>query len=138
MCLAEKILYVPNVNYIVRPRLGSIMRKRQDMAALFHESLRIYIDGFNELSRIMDGINFFVENADYRYSVLDWFVGTKLNRLLVCYEKNPPSALNMLVEKEFHSDDAFAAYIFNTLSIQRLKMIKLEEENRKLRENQKR
>ena len=129
MCLAEKILLVPNINYIVRPRAGSLMREQLNAESEIHKSMRIYIDGFNALKKIMDDIKFFGEHPDYRYAVLNWYVSTKLNRLQNFYAQVHPAAINPLVEKEFSSDDAaFAAYLFNTVNIQRLQIMRLQQE----------
>lgn len=130
LCVVKKILRVPNICYIVRPREGSVMREQLRLSAEFHKSLRIYIDGFNALKKIMDDIKFFGEHPEYRYAVLDWYVQTKLSRLQNFYAQVHPAALNQFVEREFHGDDAtFAAYLFNTVSTQRLQMMRLQTEN---------
>lgn len=130
MCVVKKILRVPNICYIIRPREGSVMREQLQVPAEFHKSLRIYIDGFNALKKIMDDIKFFGEHPEYRYAVLDWYVQTKLSRLQKFYAQIHPAALNQFVEREFHGDDAtFAAYLFNTVSTQRLQMMRLQTEN---------
>ena len=136
MCLAEKILRVPNVNYIVRPREGSGMREKLNVAAEVHKSLRIYVDGFNELRKIMDDIKFFGEHPDYRYAVLNWYVSTKFYRLQNFYAQIHPAALAPLVEREFSGDDAaFTAYLFNTVNIYRLQMMKLQQELNTLKQS---
>ena len=129
MYLAERLLLVPNSYYIIRPREGSTMREKIDSVKEIHKSLRINIDGFNALRKIMDDIKFFNEHPDYRYAVLNWYVSTKLVRLQGLYAQIHPAALNPLVEKEFHPDDAaFAAYLFNTVNIQRLQIMRLQQE----------
>ena len=134
MCLAEKILRVPNMNYIFRPRANSVTREQLNVEDEFHKSLRIDIDGFNELIKIMGGIKFFDEHPDYRYAVLDWYISDKLYRLQRFYAQIHPAALNPLVEREFKSDDAaFAAYLFNTVNIQRLRIMQLQQENFRLK-----
>ena len=134
MCLAEKILRVPNINYIFRPRANSVTREQIQVDAEIHKSLRIDIDGFNALIKIMNEINFFAEHPDYRYAVLDWYVNNKLYRLQGFYAQIHPAALNPLVEKEFHADDtAFAAYLFNTVNIYRLQIMQLQQENIQLK-----
>ena len=131
LCLAEKILRVPNMTYIVRPRRGSISREQAgNVETEINKSMRIYIDGFNALRKIMDDIKFFGEHADYRYAVLDWYVSTKLYRLQGLYSQVHPAALNSFVEKEFSGEDAaFAAYLFHTVNLHRLQLMKLQQEN---------
>ena len=77
----------------------------------------------------MNEIKFFAEHPDYRYAVLDWYVNDKLYRLSGFYVRIHPAALNPLVEKEFHGDDAaFSAYLFNTVNVQRLWIMQLQKE----------
>ena len=129
VCLAEKILFVPNINYIVRPRKGSVMREQLDLDKKIHRSLRIFIDGFNALKKIMDDINFFGEHPDYRYAVLNWYVQSKPYHLLETYAQVHPAVLNPLVEKEFSGDNAaFSAYLFNSTIIQRIQIMQLYQE----------
>ena len=134
MCFAERLLIVPNICYIVRPRANSVTREQLNVGDEVHKSLRIYIDGFNALIKIMNEINFFAEHPDYRYAVLDWYISTKFNYLQGLYAQVHPAALNSLVEKEFHGNDAaFAAYLFNTVNIRRLQIMQLQQENIKLK-----
>ena len=77
----------------------------------------------------MDDIKFFTVHTDYRYAVLDWYIQSKPYRLQGIYAQIHPAALTPLVEKEFHSDDAaFAVYLFNTVNIQRLQIMQLNQE----------
>lgn len=127
--LAEKILRVPNICCIQRKRADSVSYKVSDLEQGVHKFLRVYIDGFNALKKIMDGIDFFAEHLDCRYAVLDWFISGKLRYLQDLYKELQPVAINSLVEKDFHSDNAaFAAYLFNTVNIQRLQIMQLRQE----------
>ena len=138
MYLAEKLLFVPNIFYIVRPRKSSITHEQFNVKASIHRSMQVYIVGFNAFKKIMDDIKFFVEHPDYRYAILDFYIQTKLNHLLGFYMKIHPAVLNPLIEKEFSSDDtAFATYLFNTVNIQRLQIMRLQHELLKLQQNQK-
>ncbi len=54
--------------------------------------------------------------------------------MLPVYTQNPLFKLNELVKKEFHPDDAvLSAYLFNTVNIQRLELIKQQQENTALK-----
>ena len=136
LCLAKNVLCVSNVYYIVRPRSGSIMREKNQWERTVHRDVRIRIDGFNAMIKIMDGIKFFAEHPDYRYAVLNWYIESK-SWVINHYKNNSPAKMNQYVEKEFHSDDAFAAYLFNTMCVQRLQIAQLQDELKKLKESQK-
>ena len=132
--LARKILRVPNICCIHRERADSISYELIGLQYDLHKFMRVYIDGFNALKNILDSIEFFDEHPDYRYALLNGFIIKKLYLLENLYAQMPFSAINPLVEKEFHSDDtSFAAYLFNTVNVQRLQIAQLKQENIALR-----
>ena len=138
LCLANKILCVPNVNYIYRERVNSASHGSTTVEKLFKKCLNAIINGFNEFNKFMDKIPFFAEHVDYRYAVLNWYFGKVIQQarqLQAAYAQIHPAALNQLVEKEFHADDAaFSAYLFNTVNIQRLQLMQLQAELRKFQQ----
>ena len=126
---AKKYLRVPNVTYIIRPRIGSISRDNPTIEDNFHKRIGALNDGFNEFVRIMGDIAFFKNNSNYRYAVLEWFANFRIPITLGFYTKIPAFKLNELVEKEFHTDNAaLAAYLFNTVNIYRLQIMKLQQQ----------
>lgn len=132
LCRAKKIILVPNMLYIHRERSDSISQKNDDVEEFFHKWLRNLILGFQSVERIMSGMPFFDAHLDYRYAVLEWF----FNRLIddakhfpAIYSQIHPALLDSLAEKEFHSDDViFSAYLFNTVNLQRLQIMRLQQE----------
>ena len=137
LCLAKKYLNVPNVTYVVRPRVGSTARKVPNPEN-FSKIIRMIVQGFKEFERIMDIFPFFKENPDYRYALLNWVIRIKLDSTLIYYSKVPPFILNQFVEREFQSNNAkISAELFSMLSIQRLQTMRLQWELAKLQHNQK-
>ena len=135
LLLAKKYLRVPNAAYICRPRAGSVSRindRQVNVEDYFHKNVLSLKQGLNELEKIMDTFPFFKENPNYRYAVLDFFCKKSFTWLLPMqsmYAKIPAFQLNERVRKEFHPDDAaFAAYLFNTVNIYRLQIMKLQQE----------
>jgi len=132
---AKKYLLVPNTAYIVRPRLDSASRyNNQNINAedYLHKEVKSLRDAFNEFEKIMNKFSFFMEHINYRYAVLDFFFQKTYSfrwQFQSIYAQIPPFALNELVKREFHPDDAaFAAYLFNTVNIQRLQIMQLQQE----------
>ena len=131
LCLASRYLRVPNATYITRPRTGSMTRAKNNVQKEFHLWLSVLNIGFKEFERIMDKIKFFNEHSDYRYAVLDFYFWRMfdISKFLWSYHQIPVFSLNDLVRKEFHTDDAaFSAYLFNTVNIQRLQIMRLQQE----------
>lgn len=137
LCLAKKYLNVPNVTYVIRPRVGSTARKVPNQEN-FSKIMRTVVQGFKEFERIMDGFPFFKEHPDYRYAILNWVIREKLNSTLIYYLKVPPFVLNQFVEREFQSNNAtISAELFSMVNIQRLQIMYLQQELAKLQHNQK-
>ena len=131
LCLAEKYLNAPNVTYIIRPREGSVSRDvtKITFATHMHKRISAFRDAFNELDKIMSRIKFFAEHPDYRYAVFTWFANVRLPITMRFYTQVSAAKLNDFVKREFHPDDApLAAYLFNTVNVYRLQIMKLRQE----------
>ena len=133
LCKAQKFLRVPNVVYIVRPRVGSTTRNEStvDVKKTFETFLRVVNDGFNEFERVMQKYPFFAANPDYRYAVLEFFFWRSYEwpwKFPNIYAQIPAFKLNELVKPEFHPDDAaFISYLFNTANVYRIKIAILQQ-----------
>ena len=126
---AKKYLRVPNITYIIRPRMGSISRDNPTIEEHFHKRIGALSVGFNEFVRIMDDITFFEGHPNYCYAVLEWFANFRIPITLGFYTKIPAFKLNELVKREFHPDDAaLGAYLFNTVNVYRLQIMKLQQQ----------
>ena len=138
LCRSKKVLRVPNITYIYRYHIDSTSHENDDLEKCFHKWLNNLNAGFNELTKVMHKISFFDEHPDYRYAVLDWYfikVIQQARQLQAAYAQIHPAALNQLVQKEFHSDDAvFASYLFDKVNIQRLQLMQLQAELRKFQQ----
>ena len=131
LCTARKILRVPNITYIIRPRAGSVSREKSkfDVPKYLHKWINTFITGTNEYDKIMRRMEFFKKRPDYRYAVTGFFFRKTLRMIPTIYSKIQAFKLNEIVKREFHPDDAvFAAYLFNTVNVQRLQLARLQRE----------
>ena len=140
MCSADRVLQVPNVIYIIRPRQDSASREnlREKFEKTFRTRVYAFNEVFKEFNRIMDKITFFKEHFDYRHKVLDWYTDIRVPFVFQdIYSKISACELNEKVKKEFHADNAaLAAYLFNTVNVHRIRFKELELENRVLKKVQ--
>ena len=140
LCLAKKVLLVPNITYIQRERQNSISREKDDVEKFFHKWLSNLTLGFKAFEEILSRIPFFAQNSNYRYAILNWFFNRAIDDAKYfpeAYLKIPAPILNQFVEKEFSSSNAaFSAYLFNTVNLQRLQIMQLQIENYKLKKEQ--
>ena len=139
LCLAKKILSVPNIIYIQRKRADSISREKDLPGKLIHKWLSNILLGFKAFDEIMSHIPFFSRNPDYRYSILDWFFRRNIYDALqfpTIYLQVSPAFLHQLAEKEFLPDNAaLSAYLFNAFNLQLLQIMNLREENNALKQS---
>ena len=73
LCLAKKLLRVPNVTYIHRGNPESITNESADAEKYLRKWLSDLTVGFREFVAFMDGLDFFREKIGYRYAVLNYF-----------------------------------------------------------------
>ena len=132
LCLSEKLLSSSSITYLARKNPESVSRKNIAIENYFHRWVSSLNKGFNEFSKIMDKVTFFKEHPDYRYAMLNWFFNRVIQdagKIATTYAQVHPAAIYPLCEKEFHMDDAaFGAYLFNTVNIQRLQIMQLQQE----------
>ena len=135
LCLAKKVLLVPNITYIHRERTDSISHEKGNVEKFFHRWLSNLTLGFKAFEKIMNGIPFLEKHLDYQYAIFNWFFNKVIDdarHFPVAYSQFSPSLLNQFVRKEFHPDDAaFSSYLFNTVNIQRLQIMQLLQELKK-------
>ena len=128
---AKKLLDIPNVTYIVRHRAGSVSRENAqiDVPGYFRKWIGAMVTGTKELDGILSRIGLFKEHPNLRYSVIEFFFTQTLHMIPNIYAQIPAFKLNEIVKREFQPDDApLAAYLFNTVNVYRLQIIKLQQE----------
>lgn len=133
LCLAKNFLHVPNAVYIIRKRFGSISRDAQTSESAenyFGKWTGVINEGFKIFDDFMEQIPFFKKNPAQRFAVLDFFFGMIVNRHLSgIYLQNPPQLIYPVLKKFFNPDDApLASYLFNTVNVYRLHLMKLQQE----------
>ena len=132
LCLAEKLLRVPNITYIHRGNPESITNEAADSEKYLRKWLSDLIVGFREFVKFMDKIPFFREKIGYRYAVLDWFFEKFMRDaqlLPFAYRQVHPALLGRIIEQEFSGEDAaLSAYLFNVVNLQRLELAKFHQQ----------
>ena len=138
ICLAKKLLFAPNVVYIVRRRRDSASRdvlNTQNSEMYFRKWLKVLNVGFNELESIMKQFSFFRTRIDYRYAVLDFFFRVTIARKFIGkYSPEHSPLIYQYLKKEFHpANAALTSFLFDLVNVQWLRIINLNAENEKLR-----
>ena len=130
LCFAEKFLRVPNLTYIYQKRSDSLSCEDfTETSERFCKYIKVLNDGFNFLAKIMASIPFFEKNPEYRYAVLNFYFNDVLESIRPLYLKNNPFMFVDLMKRELQSyNEDFVAHLFNAFNIQRLQIMRLQQE----------
>ena len=85
---AKRVLIVPRAVYIYRQAINSVLHIKREFLNEIKLSLEAIIFGLKLLANVMDKIEFFKANPNYRYAILQHFISTQLsNRFLQEYNE---------------------------------------------------
>ena len=123
LCLAKKYVRIPNVFYMYRYRQGSIQHRNVTAEQLIKMYLAVIIEGTKIFDSFMNKIPFFVENVDYRYMVIDFFVREHLEYFEEVYKKYPSHLIDVISREKltpiFGQDTALISYLFNCANLKK-------------------
>lgn len=138
LCLAKNFLSVPNVIYIMRARIGSIMRTAHshNSKEYLQKWLTIINSGINELNKIVNQIPFFQQHAEYKTAVFEFFFrfNVHINQNL-SYDQNRTGEVYPIIKQFFNADNApLAAYLLADVKNSWSRLKELDTENKRLKE----
>ena len=89
VCLSKKFVRVPYVCNIYRYRKDSFSNDRNSVERIIHNWVTVMIDGTKVLDKFMDDVTFFIDNPEFKYMVLDYFVQKHLSYTASVYAQVP-------------------------------------------------
>ena len=127
VCLSKKFVRVPYVCNIYRYRKDSFSNDRTSVEKIIHNWVRVMIDGTKILNKFMSDMNFFVENPEFKYMVLDYFIQKHLSYTVSVYAQVPCYKFYDIVEKEFAINPTdnvtLTTYLYNIAEMYRLNLM---------------
>ena len=96
------------------------------MPKAIHKYTKALKKGINYLDNFLEDREFFSRRPDLKYVLFDTFAQEMLNHLNKVYVQIPAHALDELLRKEFGSDSAVEAFIFNLLNAQRVQFFQMQ------------
>ncbi len=130
MCMAEKIICLPEAFYIWRNRTDSNSREILDVAKTVHRRAGDIFKLINHLEKFCNEFEPFKENMEYRYAIFDFFREVGGNpQMLELYSKIPAHLLDGLVRKEIEQieeKDALTAFLFSKMIALNLGILQLQ------------
>ena len=132
LCCAKKILRVPNLVYIYRESFDSVMIKKRTVEAQINVMLNPIIRGVKFLDKFLNRFDFFKQNVQYRYAVMDTFIQIQLSAILGFSAKIPVYEMDKIFRQEFAEDmgeqSALISYLCSTINLYRLQLIQTQQQ----------
>ena len=120
LCFAKKIIAVPNIFYIWRTRNLSSSRKVRTPEDTIHMRGSAILNQIKILDDFMNDFEFFRNNLNYKYAVMDYFTRGIINPVLDIYEQNPAWQLDRFIRRELDKIEGttpLTAFLFNRMNV---------------------
>ena len=132
--LAKEIVHIPLILYFYRISTDSLSRKKRTPAEYINSRMTTIIDGIKWIDDVMNRVDFFKQNPQYRYLVLDKFMNDMFRRLLKQTQKRkwPAADVYDAVKQGFSEKlgkyDALVAELCSLADSQMKEISELEEQ----------
>ena len=127
ICLAEKYVKVPNIINFYRVDDTNITYNGEAFFNFFAKYIRVLTVGFKYLDDFLSKLNFFKQNMEFKYIMLDAYVREIVGYLNDMYERFPAYIFDETLRKEFIGNNvALMAYLFNMSNVYRLEILRLQ------------
>lgn len=131
VCLSKKFVRVPNIFNIYRYRKDSFSNDRTSTNKIIHNWVSVMINGTKYLDKFMSEEKFFIDNPNYKYMVLDYFVQKHLSYTASVYAQVPAYEFYDEVKKEFaknpNENVTLITHLYNVAEMYRLQLIQLQQ-----------
>ena len=142
-CLAKKYVRIPNIVNIYRLRDDSHSHPK-DLILDKHMNKWVndIIEGVKFMDTFMNNIDVLAKNPELRYAAIDHFMQEELNWYMNgIYSKVPPHVLDGILRNLFstgsNDNSALMSYIFNSMNVYRLNLIRLQQQVAQLQQQNK-
>ena len=145
LCLAKKIIRVPNIFYIYRQSPKGITRSPMNEQK-FSDVCQSVFRGIEYQDDFLREFEAFRSQKDVLYALFDKFISEQIPAVLSVYPQNPAPNLDSLIRHELYKVDdptTLTAFLFSRMNVFNLNLIqqqqhiqKLQEQIKKLQTNQ--
>ena len=120
LCLAKKILCVPNAWYVWRQTVDSVTRGELPVEKLIHRWTDSLFKGVGIIDELMNKLKFFGEHPEYRHRVYELLIHYHANRVIKLYAQIPAHLLDELIRRELSEvkdKTALTAFLFSRMNV---------------------
>ncbi len=122
LCRAKTYVRIPNVFYIWRVRQESESHRVDSLERYLHKYVTFFVECARRLNEIMDGVEFFERQPQYRYAVTDFFIRDHLSYIERAYRLAPAHKVEAVMQSELASATGLmplTAQLFHLASVYR-------------------
>ena len=141
VCLAEKIVRIPNIVNIYRVRSDSLANDQVtiQLDKYLNKWLTDIIEFVRNIEQFMSKIDFFNQNPEYKYMPVNRFLKEEMIFYMTSvYSKFSPHQIDSILRKEFSAkpdeNSALMTYFFSLTNVYRLNLVSLQQQNMKLQQ----
>lgn len=135
LCLAEKILRVPNVNYVWRNNQSSVTWEKLPVDKLIHRWTDSFFRGIEMMDEFMNRFELFNAHPEYRHMVFELTTHYHLCHVVPLYGQIPAGALEGLIRKELagvKDKTALTAFLFAQRNVFYVKLLQQQQQIQQL------
>ena len=132
--LAKRIVHVSFAHYFYRMSKASLSRQKRTRTEYINSRMGTIICGIKWIDDVMNRVEFFKKNPQWRYAILDEFMNNMFERLLVQTQKKEVGAVGIYkaVKKGFSEKlgkhDVLVAELCSLIDDQKKEISKLQEQ----------
>ena len=138
VCSAKRYVRVPNVVNFYRVLEDSMSHKKENVEKTMLKYCKTLFNGFNYVEKFLSEREFFRQNPNLKYEVLNVIVREFVNYIFRIYMQVPAFRLDGFIRRELEKLDdttALTAFLFNRMNVFNVNLFKQQQEMQKLQEN---
>ncbi len=99
--LAKRIVHVSYITYFYRINNTSLSRQKRTYAEYVNSRMTTIIDGIKWIDDVMNRVEFFKQNPQWRYAIFEEFMNNMFERLLIQTQKKKVAAVEIYEAVKF-------------------------------------
>ena len=138
VCSAKRYVRVPNVVNFYRVLEDSMSHKQENVEKTMLKYCKTLFNGFNYVEKFLSERDFFKQNPNLKYDVLNVIVREFVNYILRIYTQVPAFRLDEFIRRELEQLDdttALTAFLFDRMNVFNVNLINQQQEIQKLQAN---
>ena len=138
VCSAKRYVRVPNVVNFYRVLEDSMSHRQENVEKTMLKYCKTLFNGFNYVEKFLSERDFFKQNPNLKYQVLNIIVREFVTYIIRFYAEFPAFQLDEFIRRELEKIDdttALTAFLFGRMNVFNVNFFNQQQEMQKLQEN---